>query len=49
MVSAPVSAAQLGAGTHPMSIDTRELRPGAYALRMITEQGVRSTQFLIVR
>lgn len=49
VVDVPVAAVQYAEGTHPLSIDTRGLRPGAYSLRMLTAQGIRSQRFLIVR
>jgi hypothetical protein len=48
LVATPLSA-ELAEGQHPMSVDTRDLRPGAYALRLVTPAGIRSQQFLIVR
>jgi hypothetical protein len=49
VVSTPVSAIEYGDGAYPVTVDTRDLRPGSYTLRLITGQGVRSQQFLIVR
>jgi hypothetical protein len=49
VVAIPVDHAEYAEGTYAMTIDTRELRPGAYALRLFTVDGVRSQRFLVVR
>lgn len=49
VLSTPVDHVGYGEGTHPITVDTRDLRPGAYALRLVSGAGIRSQRFLIVR
>lgn len=49
VTATPMRVAGYGTGAHRVAIDTRELRPGAYTLRVITSGSVLSTRFLIVR
>lgn len=49
MISVTQDGGNRDAGTYPVAIDTRDLRPGAYTVVLITPRGVSSRPFLIVR